>query len=112
MKISLQQIKNILMEVRNVDFSKIGADELKSPAEVATNIMEILDTKVLNNVCRIITGRKDVDYTQDILSEDGALEVISDFLLSIISKWENSKNFQMLIKTYILAKIQKKEAQV
>ena len=86
------------MEVRDIDFTKEENLTLDS-------ILNNLDDKKINSICRAITNEKK-DYAGDILGEEGALEVISDFLLSIISSYEKSKNFKMLIQKFMSPKIQ------
>lgn len=91
-------IKNVLMEVRDIDFSKF--EELS-----VEKIFEILDSKKINSICRSITGSKTADYANDLLGEEGAIEVISDFLLNIVNSYEKSKNFKSLIQTFLSPKI-------
>jgi len=98
MKISLRQIKNILMEVRDIEF--FGEDFS------LTDMILNFEAKSLNTICREIVG-KDKDYSEDLLGEDGGLEVISDFLLSIIDSYKKSKSLRVLIKRFLPAQMQK-----
>jgi len=97
MKISITTIKNILMLVRDLDFSLENFN--------LGEFLEKIDHKIVNEICKEITG-KDYDYAGDLLGEDGAIEVLSDFLLNIINSWEKSKNFRTLIKRFLPEKME------
>ncbi len=92
-------IKDVFKAVRDIDFAN-DKEEFNLPA-----VLEKLDNDTLNDVCWAISGKKKIKYADDLLGENGALEVISDFLLSITDNYKKSVKFKMLINTYLTPKM-------
>ena len=104
MKISLTQIKNVLMEVRD---SAMDGDEF----DLAKFIVE-LSPKTLNTICSEITGIKNVNYAGNLFGdgegdnfEEGAIEIVSDFLLSILNSYKRSKSFRGIMAMFLPPKM-------
>ena len=104
MKISLIQIKNILLEIRDTQPGEEGFDIVKF-------VMD-LDPKTLNTICGEITGVKNINYSGNLFGdgegdnfEEGAVEIVSDFLLSILNNWQRSKSFRSLIAMFLPPKM-------
>lgn len=97
MKISLKTIKDVFKSLRDVDIkSIIGSNEDGKNSSIF-DVIEGLDEKVINDVCVSITSKKK-DYTEDLLGEGQALEIIGDFFLSILDKTKKSEIFKSLLE--------------
>jgi len=99
MKLSLTMIKDVFKAVRGI----VLVND-KEEFNLLNAISEMNDD-ILNDVCSAISQKKEINYAEDLLGEEGALEVISDFLLNIISNYQKSKKFKMLINTYLSPKM-------
>jgi len=97
MKISLSQIKNVLMEARDFNFFEDNFD-------MQTAILA-MDEEKINTICEIIT-KQPGDYCEDILGENGGAEIIGAFFGNILDKWEKSKSFRPLILRFLPTKLQ------
>ena len=96
MKISLTTVKDVFKAVRSISFQK------ENEEFDLLGVVENMDDDMLNDVCRAISKKHDINYADDLVE---ALEVISDFLLSIIDNYQKSVKFKMVIERFLSPKI-------
>ncbi len=96
MKISLCQIKDVLKAIRDIEFDGVTGKDGKIDIK---KMLDLADEDKINEICSIITNTENNNYTDDIFGDDGALEVVASFLLSIIDKITKSKSTKKILES-------------